>query len=490
MRALPQAAAARPSSAMPQRNRAAPAQAIAPHGQSLDCDVRTTMEKRFAYDFSGVRVHTGGEADRSARAVGANAYTVGSDIVFRSGAYAPRSPQGRSLLTHELTHVAQQKGGGADPRRQESLVSHPHDAAEREASGNAERAEGTGSLSAAQPGSAVLHRSPLGIGLGIGLGVSAAVGLGFGIAAAAGAFDGDKLTDKELQDYLAYLQDNQSIEGKSNSADKAHAVVKRWKSGAAGFAVLIIPIRILLIQEMAAVSLSEAYQVDILDLIREAIPAERAHIFPAIKIDTLKPQFDVKRRKELDALVDEQDVAALDLSDAWTVPGTKKIVERLGDGGIIRKVIAAGFKFFRFKTAFDTWRYNDGRPDVEEELKGLQGNTDRRASPKRVRLRETLSNENAADTLYHEGTHAISPEPTTQDEYLKDEAHARVEQDGFRYRHGMEPVKPSYRTAKGKADPAAILSDVTGSPHYNPTNRERVKRRYVGEVETKGWETP
>ncbi|MET9686869.1 DUF4157 domain-containing protein [Streptomyces sp. NPDC006514] len=60
-------------------------------------------------DFTGVRIHTGAVAARSARAVGASAYTAGRDIVFGEGQYAPHTLQGRHLLAHELVHVAQGK---------------------------------------------------------------------------------------------------------------------------------------------------------------------------------------------------------------------------------------------------------------------------------------------------------------------------------------------------------------------------------------------
>ncbi len=64
-------------------------------------------------DFSPVRVHTGARAAESARAVGALAYTVGRDIVFGDGAYAPHTTDGRRLLAHELAHVLQQRDGAA-----------------------------------------------------------------------------------------------------------------------------------------------------------------------------------------------------------------------------------------------------------------------------------------------------------------------------------------------------------------------------------------
>ncbi len=77
-------------------------------GQPLDGESQNFMEARFGYDFSGVRVHADQQAQRSADATNAEAYTVGQDIVFASGRYAPQSPAGRQLLAHELTHVVQQ----------------------------------------------------------------------------------------------------------------------------------------------------------------------------------------------------------------------------------------------------------------------------------------------------------------------------------------------------------------------------------------------
>jgi hypothetical protein len=81
--------------------------------QSLESGARRDFEHRFGRDFSGVRVHTGARAAESARAVKAQAYTVGNDMVFGAGRYAPQSTEGRRLLAHELTHVAQNSNTGA-----------------------------------------------------------------------------------------------------------------------------------------------------------------------------------------------------------------------------------------------------------------------------------------------------------------------------------------------------------------------------------------
>ncbi len=86
-------------------------------GAPLDSATRASMESRFGQDFGHVRIHTDEQASASARAVSALAYTVGRDVVFGQGQYAPGSSRGRCLIAHELTHVVQQGGvpwsGGA-----------------------------------------------------------------------------------------------------------------------------------------------------------------------------------------------------------------------------------------------------------------------------------------------------------------------------------------------------------------------------------------
>jgi hypothetical protein len=79
-------------------------------GQPLDTATRAFMEPRFGYDFGRVRVHADVAAAESARSVNAVAYTVGRDVVFGAGQYAPGQEAGRKLLAHELAHTIQQEG--------------------------------------------------------------------------------------------------------------------------------------------------------------------------------------------------------------------------------------------------------------------------------------------------------------------------------------------------------------------------------------------
>lgn len=78
-------------------------------GQPLDAESRTWMEPRFGHDFSTVRVHTGSNAAQAAQRVNAQAFTIGHDVVFGNGQYAPQTANGKRLLAHELSHVVQQQ---------------------------------------------------------------------------------------------------------------------------------------------------------------------------------------------------------------------------------------------------------------------------------------------------------------------------------------------------------------------------------------------
>ena len=101
-------------------------------GQALDAQVAERAGETLDRDFADVRVHTDKEADELSRQLGAKAFTIGSDIFFKEGAYEPGSQSGQSLISHELTHVVQQEGG--DPDSSSSFrVNDPHDQHEAEA---------------------------------------------------------------------------------------------------------------------------------------------------------------------------------------------------------------------------------------------------------------------------------------------------------------------------------------------------------------------
>ncbi|HIH86659.1 MAG TPA: DUF4157 domain-containing protein, partial [Methanosarcinales archaeon] len=124
--------------------------AIRSGGQPLAESERAYFEPRFGADFSQVKVHTGEQAAESSRAVNAKAYTIGNDIVFQEGQYAPGTGVGQRLMAHELTHVVQQTRGlsgeaiSFDPMRGDPRFSHrantvqlPHIESQIQHNGNA-----------------------------------------------------------------------------------------------------------------------------------------------------------------------------------------------------------------------------------------------------------------------------------------------------------------------------------------------------------------
>src|ERR1700722_3031846 len=62
-------------------------------------------------DFASIRLHYTG-ANAACRALHARAFTVGSDVYFADGAFAPHTRAGLWLLAHEVAHVVQQSAGG------------------------------------------------------------------------------------------------------------------------------------------------------------------------------------------------------------------------------------------------------------------------------------------------------------------------------------------------------------------------------------------
>lgn len=77
-------------------------------GTALPSDTKQFMESRFDADFSGVKIHTGTNAENLSTSIHAQAFTHGNDIYFNSGKYSPNTADGGTLLAHELTHTIQQ----------------------------------------------------------------------------------------------------------------------------------------------------------------------------------------------------------------------------------------------------------------------------------------------------------------------------------------------------------------------------------------------
>lgn len=409
--------------------------AIETPGRPLDAHTRRVMEVRFGYDFSRVRVHDDARAAAVAASIDAAAFTVGTDMVFASGRYDPLRRGGQRLLAHELAHVVQGKRG-ADAR---VVRRQPRPAA--------------------QPaGSQAAPPQPV------------------------------PLTDQDLRTYLETIRRTRAIEGGVNGARKAREVVARFQAGAPDFAVLTIPDRVLLVRELLNGPRVGANETAILDLFTEALPEERLSMMWEVGEERVRAGLNVQNRRAFDDLVGTSVERAVEaLVTNWTVAEVVRILDRHGDAHVIDDLLARGYRIFSFETAFDRWLYDDGRRE-DVELTGLRGNTDR--DVRVIRLRADLNSEEAASVLFHEVRHAVSPAARTQDEYLEEEIQARVATEEFRIRHGMGPTSESYRRPDGTVDEDAIRREIYASPHYNPTGRRRIRRRYVGEARVRGWRPP
>jgi hypothetical protein len=107
-------------------------------GGNMERETQSFMQRRFGADFSGVRIHTGGSAARMSRELNAHAFTIGRDVYFAPGHYAPGSDRGRHLLAHELAHTVQQgysriqRRSGANQQGITGLVDRPEESSRYE----------------------------------------------------------------------------------------------------------------------------------------------------------------------------------------------------------------------------------------------------------------------------------------------------------------------------------------------------------------------
>ena len=100
-------------------------------GRPLPTGIARSMGVATGADLDQVRIHTGPEPAALARSMQAKAFTLGQDIYFGAGTYAPDTHSGQHLLAHELAHTVQRGGsGGSGPR---PVIGRGADPAEHEA---------------------------------------------------------------------------------------------------------------------------------------------------------------------------------------------------------------------------------------------------------------------------------------------------------------------------------------------------------------------
>lgn len=227
-------------------------------GRPLDPPVRERMEARLGHDFSRVRVHADSQAAGSAGAVGAAAYTVGTDVVFGHSRYTPGTAAGEALLTHELAHTVQQREAAPGQKLSVAAPDHP---AERQA----DRAAAGARVGPSVANTLLMRRTIF--------------------DSIAGLFKGDDFPKSELDTYIATLDRTGKIEDYNESDNKARAVVKMWAADGTAFA-LTPKLKALLIQEMLSGWTSEGDERGILTILQTAGFGDLSHIFGAGGVTT------------------------------------------------------------------------------------------------------------------------------------------------------------------------------------------------------------
>jgi hypothetical protein len=108
-------------------------------GAPLPATLREQLAAVFGVDLdalAAIRVHDGQPASDATEAVGAEAFALGRDIHFATGAYDPDSERGRHLIAHEVAHVLD-PSPSPSPSSSSSepgvRVSQPDDSRERRA---------------------------------------------------------------------------------------------------------------------------------------------------------------------------------------------------------------------------------------------------------------------------------------------------------------------------------------------------------------------
>lgn len=99
-------------------------------GRPLPSSIAGRMGGAMGADLSDVRIHTGSEPANLARSVQATAFTLGRDIYFGAGSYAPHTTSGRRLLAHELAHTVEQGAAASGPG---PVIGRAADPAEKQA---------------------------------------------------------------------------------------------------------------------------------------------------------------------------------------------------------------------------------------------------------------------------------------------------------------------------------------------------------------------
>lgn len=279
-----------------QADMAAPAsvdRVLSSPGSPLEPALQQDMEQRFGYDFSRVRIHTDAAAERSAREVNANAYTVKHDIVFGASRFSPGTHEGRRLIAHELTHVIQQSGSPITSSTAPE-IGEPDNANERETD---MQAAGAASFAPHRLSSSQELRVQRSFVSGL-LDVLLFIPRLFGL---------EVFTADDLRDYLSSLRQRKGPEDGIFSDNKARACVSRENE----FGPYDAQTKIWLIQEMLGGHTSFLDEGAIITLLRRSQP-DIGQIVSAIGRERLWSKFGGNNRQIIEAMT----LTAADAGDA------------------------------------------------------------------------------------------------------------------------------------------------------------------------------
>jgi hypothetical protein len=412
--------------------------ALSAPGRPLDASLRRSMEARFGYDFSSVRVHDDARSAATAASIDAAAFTVGEDVVFASGRYDPSSPDGRRLLAHELAHVVQQRLDGAAQ----------HGPVQR---------------------------------VGVGEFLSRLFGEG-------------TFTDEELEAYLL-ARDGGAIEDNYDSDNKARAIVRAWRTGGSKW-VLTAKRKAVLIREMLSGATYDDDEQMILELLVRSFNAELQYIFTVgnVKPKDVDSALDGLEHRRLEAFFErrfqggkdavlkgdvrpqgdaaplgddiesQDDLVSPDLPGAvheWSVPCLLGIFCTLAPD-VITSIRSIKVKRFT-QMDVDRWSY-DGKAWTKE-VAHPDGFEYSEGSDVTVGLQRRRDCGDVAATLKHEAVHAGQKSGTRYERELE----AYTEGERFAISYGLRG-KPGLRTT---AEPGAQEPDKAKVEKY-------VRTRYGG----------
>jgi hypothetical protein len=273
------------------------APALTQGGLPLPTRLRGWFEPRFATDFSNVRIHDDALSHRAAQEIDARAFTLGQHIHFAAGELSATG-SARPLIAHELVHTIQQRGL-IDDARVPVTIDAPDSAAERDADRVSREVVHAAHGHAGTSTSATTYHPP-----------SSAAPLQrvvqrVGFWETLSRFFGQgTFSDKELLDYLKYLDDHAAIEGDYDSDNKAREIIKRWRAGDKLFKPTLTQKQLMLL-ELIDGPTGDDDEHAILELLRGSTDSEVVALVGAAGGEgSLKSEFHWSESDELDAFLE------------------------------------------------------------------------------------------------------------------------------------------------------------------------------------------